>query len=288
MYDPRRPIQETRTPRNIKSKNKTTPDDKERSGGNKHIPPTEQTHTRGFKIIPPTIPQKYGILVLGDFNCQHVAWGYHNTTTAGRKLEDAQHQAKYSLLNDITRPTRTGNSVQRDTNPDLAFYRGTANPTWDNMEENLGSDHNIIVISIPLTTTETHKPRPTAITDWHKSRQEPSPTLNLDNPDEWTQEILAQTEKHTTYINTTPDIPYVDHHILTLWETRRALIKRWKKRKTNRNLKKRIRLLTEQAQEYAIKLAYQNWWQLCDSLNPHMSTKRVWSLLRSMIQPTVH
>ncbi|KAG0411733.1 hypothetical protein HPB47_011138 [Ixodes persulcatus] len=90
------------------------------------------------------------------------------------------------------------------------------------MEENLGSDHNIIRISIPLTTTENHKPRPTAITDWYKSRKEPSPTLNLDSPDEWAQEILAQTEKQTTNINTTPDIPYVDHHILSLWETRRV------------------------------------------------------------------
>ncbi|KAH9371721.1 hypothetical protein HPB48_006497 [Haemaphysalis longicornis] len=80
-------------------------------------------------------------LILGDFNCHHTMWGYSSILPQGRKLVDAFLQGRYSLLNDTSYPTRIGNSVERDTNPELAFYQGTLTPLWGHLHENLGSDH---------------------------------------------------------------------------------------------------------------------------------------------------
>ncbi|KAH7934953.1 hypothetical protein HPB52_002445 [Rhipicephalus sanguineus] len=45
-------------------------------------------------------------------------------------------------------PTRTGNSVSRDTCPDLTMGINLPQPRWWNSQENLGSDHFIIHTSL--------------------------------------------------------------------------------------------------------------------------------------------
>ncbi|KAH7959802.1 hypothetical protein HPB49_013963 [Dermacentor silvarum] len=67
--------------------------------------------------------EKSDLLWTGDFNSRHAYWGYPDSSAAGRILLDLAHTHQLSLLNDISTPTRTGNSVQRDTNPDLAWGR---------------------------------------------------------------------------------------------------------------------------------------------------------------------
>ncbi|KAG0424346.1 hypothetical protein HPB47_028425 [Ixodes persulcatus] len=70
---------------------------------------------------------------------------------------------------------------------------------------------------------------------------------------------------------------------MTIWTKRRNLTKRLKKRKSNRTLKARILALTQERQEYAEKLASQNWMQLCDDMNGQLHTVRAWHIFRAIM-----
>ncbi|KAG0443935.1 hypothetical protein HPB47_014366 [Ixodes persulcatus] len=70
---------------------------------------------------------------------------------------------------------------------------------------------------------------------------------------------------------------------MTLWNKQRNLTKRLKKRKSNRTLKARILALTQQSQEYAEKLASQNWMQLCDDMSGQIHTVRAWHIFRAIM-----
>lgn len=95
--------------------------------------------------------------------------------------------------------------------------------------------------------------------------------------------MLAAAQKHTKEITLTEDCPAVDTHLLHLWEARRGLTKRWKKRGTNRKIWVRIARLTKEAAEYAKQLSQQNWSQFCTTLQGTLGTRRTWHLLRSLM-----
>lgn len=50
--------------------------------------------------------------------------------------------SRLTVLNDTILPTRVENSIERDTSPDLTWYRGDTAALWD--KETLGSDHCIL------------------------------------------------------------------------------------------------------------------------------------------------
>ncbi|KAG0411073.1 hypothetical protein HPB47_011816 [Ixodes persulcatus] len=85
---------------------------------------------------------------LGYFNSPNVFRGYPNTQHNGRLLEQATAQTSTTLANDTTQPTRTGNSVERDTNPDLAFHHGPSVTEWSASDEQLGGDHRLIHLTL--------------------------------------------------------------------------------------------------------------------------------------------
>ncbi|KAL3215769.1 hypothetical protein MRX96_051277 [Rhipicephalus microplus] len=91
-------------------------------------------------------------VICGDFNAQHRELGYTSTTSKGRNLLEDAGEAEFTLLINPAHPSRIGTSVARDTNPDLTFAMlpegGTAK--WRNTGINLGSDHFIIEIELPL------------------------------------------------------------------------------------------------------------------------------------------
>ncbi|KAH7940843.1 hypothetical protein HPB49_006810 [Dermacentor silvarum] len=51
-------------------------------------------------------------------------------------------------------PTRMGTSPTRDTTPDLSLLMGTVDASWQNVGTNLGSDHDVIRITIRGPTPE--------------------------------------------------------------------------------------------------------------------------------------
>ncbi|KAL1433379.1 hypothetical protein MTO96_012585 [Rhipicephalus appendiculatus] len=90
------------------------------------------------------------VVILGDFNAPHTSWGYPQNTRKGHSLWNFIHNERLSILNDFTRPTRIGSSVQRDTNPDLALARNVADSSWCNTGISLGSDHYVLCTTFPL------------------------------------------------------------------------------------------------------------------------------------------
>ncbi|KAH7967631.1 hypothetical protein HPB52_001401 [Rhipicephalus sanguineus] len=70
------------------------------------------------------------LLVVRDFNAPHRAWGCVITTKKGARVHDVAQQHGLRLWNDPLQPTRAGNSVSRDTNPDLTFTRDVKKAGW--------------------------------------------------------------------------------------------------------------------------------------------------------------
>lgn len=97
---------------------------------------------------------RHPLLIAGDFNSPHACWGYAYTSPNGRKLESVMSNRQLTLMNDTTSATRQGNSIEKDTIPDLAWFKGKLNCEWENLLENLGSDHYILNITIQIRRIE--------------------------------------------------------------------------------------------------------------------------------------
>ncbi|KAG0425265.1 hypothetical protein HPB47_027564 [Ixodes persulcatus] len=123
---------------------------------------------------------------------------------------------------------------------------------------------------------------PARLTDWKKFR-ETTPTSPIHAIEEWTAQMLEAAKKHTKELPLTLDCPAIDAHLLHLWEARRGLTKRWKKRRTNRKLRLRIAQITLETATYAIHLSQQNWSQFCTKLQGTLGTRRTWHLLGSLM-----
>lgn len=195
-------------------------------------------------------------LICGDFNAQHTTWGYQRTTAKGRNLLEETQDADYHLINDISCPTRHGTSVQRDTNPDLAFSNNTK-VRWRNTLETLGSDHCVIEIIIPLNS-HVAPPRTQKLTDWNKFRTNLETIPNhIDDIEEWTKALLTEAQQATTEIETTDDMPNMDSRLAHLLEARNSLKRRWKSQRHNRKLRKRIAVLNREIEKHCAVLCRQ-------------------------------
>ncbi|KAH7954441.1 hypothetical protein HPB49_018459 [Dermacentor silvarum] len=133
---------------------------------------------------------------------------------------------------------------------------GTLDASWQNVGTNLGSDHDVIRITIR------------------------GPTLKT-----WEKQQLDIVEKHTQKIATTHQTPRIDARLAHLWEARRSLTKRWKRQRHNKKLRKRIQEINDKAAEYAADLCKESWLDLCDGLQGTLSTRKTWQLLRHLIDP---
>ncbi|KAH7937842.1 hypothetical protein HPB49_016596 [Dermacentor silvarum] len=218
----------------------------------------------------------------GDFNSRHAYWDYPDSSAAGRILLDLAHTHHLSLLSDVSTPTRTGNPVQRDTNPDLAWSRTRKTPDWRNLGETFGRDHFIFEITVPLPNRQRRPKRgyysiATKLTDWDAFRKVTTKfqTSTLDASNHSFRTAHRQTTKT---VQRNEDNPQIDRHLVTLWDKRHALIRRWKRNKLNKRLRARIEEITQEAQEYADKLATDNWLDICEHAGNNQHTSRAWSL----------
>lgn len=87
---------------------------------------------------------KQRLLIVGDFNAAHPTWGYKTANPKGRRLALTIAQLGFTILTDAVHTTRIGNSVCRDTCPDLTLIKDIRYQGGHNLDETLGSDHNII------------------------------------------------------------------------------------------------------------------------------------------------
>ncbi|KAG0429354.1 hypothetical protein HPB47_023759 [Ixodes persulcatus] len=166
-----------------------------------------------------------------------VRFNRHSSKQGGRKLHTLIQQHNLTLLTDPSTPTRLGTSVARDTCPDLTMYRGTKPCTWQNLEEQLGSDHSILETRIH-SKDFTGEARHIRITDWPAFRASSSSYTSSDTLTDWVQTLQTRLNRHTRTLTTSPDAPDIDSHLLHLWEARRSLTKRWRRQRHNKKLKR--------------------------------------------------
>ncbi|KAH7941397.1 hypothetical protein HPB49_013331 [Dermacentor silvarum] len=148
----------------------------------------------------------------------------------------------FTLLTDPAHPTRLGNSVTRDTCPDLSLTRNIRHVTWENLEDTLDSDHFLLRIAFP-TQKMRHIRGPACITGL--------PGMGIIRPPHTsiihTMHLHLHLSPHSRY----PPAPTLGaHHSLT---------RRWRRFKLNRKLRSRIQALTAEAAEYSAELADTNW-----------------------------
>ncbi|KAH7946872.1 hypothetical protein HPB52_005511 [Rhipicephalus sanguineus] len=79
--------------------------------------------------------------------------GYSADRPKGTRLLEAIQRYDYTLLTTPGIPTRIGNSVNRDTTPDLTITNNAATMRWSVLDDNLGSDHNIPLAAAPTLGT---------------------------------------------------------------------------------------------------------------------------------------
>ncbi|KAH7977425.1 hypothetical protein HPB49_001484 [Dermacentor silvarum] len=226
------------------------------------------------------------LVVVGDFNAPSPHWGYHYEKARGRKLKELISTLGFTLLTDPAHPTRLGNSVTRDTCPDLSLTRNIRHVTWENLEDTLDSDHFLLRIAFP--TQKMRQIRgPARITDWSAFHTTPFPLLpSPQDYQAWASYALHTHQSYTRCICTSTSAPAVDPHLLHLWEARHSLTRRWRRYKLNRKLRSRIQALTAEAADYCAQLADTNWVDTCMKAAGQMSSKSTWRLFRSLLDPS--
>ncbi|XP_072145076.1 uncharacterized protein [Dermacentor andersoni] len=168
-----------------------------------------------------------------------------------------------------------------------ALQRGGAKQAeWENLLENLGSDHHITRVSTVADNVK-RKIGTARLTDWDAFRAHCRQLKGIiTSVEEWSQQLQQIQEMYTQEVHRTEQTPEVDKRLLRLWEARRGLTKRWRRQKLNKKLKKKIADITKQTEEYATQLARQGWQQFSNSLNGTLSTAKTWRILKALMDPS--
>ncbi|KAH7983017.1 hypothetical protein HPB52_008813 [Rhipicephalus sanguineus] len=110
------------------------------------------------------------------------------------RVHDVAQQHGLTLWNDPLQPTRVGNSVSRDNNPDLTFMRDVKKAGWTCLPETLGSDHHIIQLDIGYERRPT-KTGTARLTYWSAFRNELDDDEAIADIDAWLTEVLDTAQR---------------------------------------------------------------------------------------------
>ncbi|KAH6948169.1 hypothetical protein HPB50_023119 [Hyalomma asiaticum] len=83
------------------------------------------------------------------------------------------------IAGDLMPRIRIGNSCSRDTTPDLTFLVNSGSVSWNNLCENVGSDHYILTASVEV---QSNPPRELEFTDWDSSAKSGSRVMTTASP----------------------------------------------------------------------------------------------------------
>ncbi|XP_077559568.1 uncharacterized protein LOC144174656 [Haemaphysalis longicornis] len=230
------------------------------------------------------------VVACGDFNARHKELGHAATTVKGRELLEDAAEADYVLLTDPAHPTRIGTSVVKDTTPDLAFLHLPDDRTasWRNTGINLGSDHYIVEVVIPLrpnskTSADDGRIKH-RLTNWHDYRTEDLGEIT--DIEQWTRKVVAAVEKATSVTETSEETTRIDPRLAHMLEARSSLQRRWKRQRHNRALRKRIATLGREIEKYSRQLCAQQWFELCNEADGQLHRGGTWKLLRHLMDET--
>ncbi|KAG0441001.1 hypothetical protein HPB47_016078 [Ixodes persulcatus] len=104
------------------------------------------TADESWQLVKPVVPRSS----LPATSMPRTGRGVTRATRKGDDLWQAAANHDLTLVTDPTFPTRIGTSCSRDTTPDLIFAKNVGAVSWHNLNENLGSDHNIFATCISV------------------------------------------------------------------------------------------------------------------------------------------
>lgn len=231
------------------------------------------------------IVAKNNVILLGDMNAPHKEWNYNFDSAKGKNLVNAMEALNLHTINDTAFPTRTGNNRSVDTCPDLTIVPDMDGlTTWLNTKENLGSDHDIIEVKT-CSDNYRRRPRKQKMTDWNAFREKLGALGDIQEIGAWSGNIKEAFHKATKEYGQENEYLCVDSYLISLWDKKQKLYKRWKKKRHNKKLKLRIRNLDKRARDHASKLANQNWNDFCESLKGTLNTSKTWAIIKGMLNP---
>lgn len=245
------------------------------------------------------IAGKQPLVIVGDFNAPHPAWGYKKDLIKGRNLWLDCQQEALTLVTDPGCPTRTGNSVSVDTTPDLTFVRNVGEGTvrWTNLKENLGSDHFIVATDFVAGPTKAGCGTQLRLVDWDSFRlrrrcetadgneESVGATRDITDLRAWVTQLHGDVKASTKTIPEEAGLEQTDARLLHMWEAKEGLQRRLAKQKYNRSLRRRLARLNKEIEDYANHLAQQTWHNRCDEMDRQMGLAKTWNTLRYLIDP---
>lgn len=107
-----------------------------------------------------------------------------------------------------------------------------------------------------------------------------------DEIEKWTEGLITAVSQATTEVETDEEISRMDPRLAHMLEARRALQKRWKRQRHNRNLRKRIAALGREIEKYSRQLCTQQWHAICNEADGQLHKGRTWKLLRHLMDET--
>lgn len=229
------------------------------------------------------------LIVGGDFTAPSKTWGYTYDTSKGRQLWQDATELGYTLITDPTNPTRLGTSTCRDTTPDLAFVKHARDVTWRNTMADLGSDHMIVEITVPIQGQMVRNIQEFRWTDWEEFRSKRQ-ALSSDDPitdiEEWTQSLNADVTRATKTITTDVQTDRIDSRLAHLIEAKTSILNRWKGQRLNRKLRKKVAELNKAIEEHCRTLCKQQWDELCNAVDGQLHNGKAWQILRHLLDNT--
>ncbi|KAH6941752.1 hypothetical protein HPB50_023141 [Hyalomma asiaticum] len=160
------------------------------------------------------IAERNPIIIGGDFNAPHTAWGYSYVFPKGRNLWFDSQQEGLTLITNPSTPTRAGTSSTKDSTPDLTFTRNTSATTWQNTFEDLGSDHYIIAIRVqggPRKQTG----RQLKMVDWTRFRKSRENQVQpIDDIERWTHTLKQDVNNATQTAPPEAHLEQIDSRLL--------------------------------------------------------------------------
>ncbi|KAG0432839.1 hypothetical protein HPB47_020467 [Ixodes persulcatus] len=224
------------------------------------------------------------VVVLGDFNAPCIGWCYKHDTTKGKAIEKEASQCSMVLLNHLIHPARCGNSITRNTNPDLTYAANVSGATWSNTLETLGSDHYILKIRVDICRAAPRGVTISLLTDWDKFRDRRRNRGPIDLLKEWTNQLNDDQRAVTREVSDATQAKSVHTKLTHMLEAYASLHGRWKTTgKNNRKLRRRLALLFRDIEQHAAYLTEQQWTQMCDRLKGQLHTRSPWSLFRHLL-----
>nr|XP_050028939.1 uncharacterized protein LOC126524690 [Dermacentor andersoni] len=155
---------------------------------------------------------------------------------------------------------------------------------WHSLQENLGSGHYIVEISLPVSAAPQ---RAFELVDWDAFRKR-----RKDDHKKYESfaDLVAQLKKDVAVVTRTFEtdlkLDLMDARSAHLLEAKNCLTARWKTQKLNRNLRRRIAALNRDIESHCKELGYQQWNEVCASVDGQMRAGGKWNLLKQLLDDT--